>query len=89
MISFIRNALRWYMLVLSFWVLILGGQAIAYAFLNNGSPDNGIFDCNQGVYVSGEAITINATPDLSINEIIKSFEECLHWHILESEFPHE
>ena len=84
-INGVKNALKWYMLILSFWMVILGGQAIAFTFFNNGNPGNGIFDCGNGVYISGEAITINTTPDITTIEIMESFEECLNWHILESE----
>ena len=81
-INGVKNALKWYMVILSFWILVLGGQAIASLLI---TLDNGIFDCGNGVYIAGEAITINTTPDITTSEIMESFEECLNWHILESE----
>lgn len=89
LLIFIKSALKWYIIVLCFWMVILGGQAIASLIVNRQVPDNGIFDCRNGVYLSGEAITINATPNISTAEIIESFEECLYWHILESEVGDE
>ena len=81
----IETTLRWYMIVLSFLMLVFGVGMIVSLIVNGQLADNGIFDCGEGVYLSGEAITINATPNISTAEIIESFEECLHWHILESE----
>ena len=88
-INGVKTGLRWYLIILSFWMVFLGGQAIASLITGQQVPDNGIFDCGNGVYIAGEAITINTTPDISNIEIMESFEKCLNWHILESEVRDE
>ena len=86
LLNIIKSALKWYMIVLSFWFLVLGFFFVFIIITDQRVPDNGIFDCkNKGSYISGQFMTINTTPNTKIPEIIETFEECLHWHILESE----
>lgn len=89
LINILMRILNLYLVIVAICLLFVGGQAITFAITNGGAPDNGIFDCGQGAYISGEHITINTTPEITTAEIIENFEECLHWHILETEVGSE
>lgn len=50
------------------------------------SINDGIYTCDRnGSFIAGEMITINAHEGITVEEMQKSFEDCLFWYSIEKE----
>ena len=54
------------------------------------SANDGIYTCDRnGSFIAGEMITINAHEGVTVEEMQKSFEDCLFWYSIEKEIEDE
>ena len=80
--TFIQFILMIVFLSFGFFLLIISSAK----YNNNG----GIYTCDRnGSFITGKMITINAHEGVTIEEMQKSFDDCLFWYSIEKEMENE